>query len=864
MTEIRSCLRNRTAGGSVLWLSILVMLAWIAGWSLDASADQALLRSVVLQDNPAGVRIEVTRKAVTKIIRVDVNEVLIAFKDLQPGPEFKVTGDRGTLIEAVDVEPLSSNVLAVVVTGARPFERVDSGWDSKGLTMTVTFGPGMAAGKTGGPVIKKPRFVKPRPVPGTPAPPPPPEKAPEPAPPAAGPEIQPKPSARTGDIAERRAPSPDAADKSYIPPTRESSPFAGDVSDLLASLDMSTCRSIGIDRSVELLKKGFHEKAFDLIDQEMAFAEGSCLEPVLFLRAYAYFRLINLEDAEQLLAAVGLFQDAMVTFPDSRLMPFALTAVGILQRHLNNPAAAEGFLTLVKDGFMDYPGIQEVLYHLAKIYADKGYNDKALDYFKAVFENYPESKYTVDAGIGMGKALLKKLHYIDAISILSYLIASNPEKIYDSPDLLVNMGNANLKLGRGGVARDNLIRAYNLFPEITGRDVIMSSIGDTYAMEGDTARAMNIYRFVMTGFPGTEGFVTSAIGLARHLKDRAEREKLYEMIKTEYPDHTMASIAMMRLAEIYENAGEYIRCIEEIENLLARHPRGLRYEAVKLMQKAYELLFEKQVETGQNSQVLKRYEGKKELLDRMESKALFLQVGLAYKGVQLYEPAFNELIKAYKLFRKASRPPELLIALGISMDETGRDSDAVNILKGFTERFPERPERVEAWSRLGLISLEKEQYGPAAAQFDEAYAASSDYLEKGTILLKKAGVYTRQKQWDKASSILFQATQDFASAPGKNYGMLSQSYKGLGESYVQQKLYIKAAEAFSTALTFSDATKADADLGFMLGDAYQKGNALDKAKEAFTRLVNTDDSIWSRLAQERLTTLELAEKVKES
>ena len=50
----------------------------------------------------------------------------------------------------------------------------------------------------------------------------------------------------------------------------------------------------------------------------------------------------------------------------------------------------------------------------------------------------------------------------------------------------------------------------------------------------------------------------------------------------------------------------------------------------------------------------------------------------------------------------------------------------------------------------------------------------------------------------------------------------------------------------------------------MVGDAYQKGNVPAKAREAFEKVVATDDSIWARMAKERLDTLDLADRVKRS
>ncbi len=47
-------------------------------------------------------------------------------------------------------------------------------------------------------------------------------------------------------------------------------------------------------------------------------------------------------------------------------------------------------------------------------------------------------------------------------------------------------------------------------------------------------------------------------------------------------------------------------------------------------------------------------------------------------------------------------------------------------------------------------------------------------------------------------------------------------------------------------------------------ESYQKGNILPKAKKAYQQVAQTYDSVWARLAQQRLNTLELAESVQNS
>jgi tetratricopeptide (TPR) repeat protein len=475
-----------------------------------------------------------------------------------------------------------------------------------------------------------------------------------------------------------------------------------------------------------------------------------------------------------------------------------------------------------------------------------------------------ENSYILDAGIGYGKALFKKRQYLNALMVLNYVTASNPKKVYDAPEVLLHIGNANFEVGESRLARQNLNRVLNLFPEIEGRDVILNKIGDTYGMENNKEKAVKVYELVREKFPDSEGYIASSIGIARYLATDPEKVEIYKMIKARFPEHSFARIAMMRLAEIYQANEEYDKCIKEIEDLLSTHPRGLRYEAVKLMQRAYEALFQKQLKADEYTRVLNRYELEHERLDRMGSRKIALTVGLAYLQAKLYEESFNHLINAYKQYPRASRSEQLLLGLGIAMDESGRKEDALKLLNGFAKRFPKSRDQQQALSRAGEIYLDQKNYTLAGQKFHQAFKTAKNPIDRGRMLMSRSNVYEKKGDMETASNLREKAIREMALASGENYEVLTRAYKELGRTYAFLKNYVRSADAYLKALSFSKNDQEKANLGFLLGDAYQKGNIIPKARQAFQQVVTSYDSVWARLAQQRLNTLDLAEVVQNS
>ncbi len=842
-------------------------------------AKQATIKEIRIQQHPYSVKFFISNTIPIKVIQVEKRELLVALKNATFEQGFAIRGKDPSSIKQVAIEKLPGNVIAVILTSAKSIKSVRSGFNSSDSSFTINLEK----------QDKSPVSVIKSPVPDT-------TKqesteqnskganalkdvqAEKKVPLAAPAEIEPKkleppvikPTPPTSPTPKANAkisePEKIVSANVFIPSKREQSKFKGDIGDLVKIIDSAECESKQLDNSIILLKKGLFKEAFDVLDQYIFQENFTCLEEANFLRAYAFFKSLDLEpiDFAQMIMAERNFQDALVSYPKSKYVPFGYSAIGIIQSKLNNISAAEGYFNIVKQAYLAYTGLPEIMYYLAGIYDEKGFLDKSLRYYKQVFEDEVENNYIADAGIGYGKALYKKRQYINALTVLDHVVEIAPKKVYTTHEILFHIGNANFEIGESKAARENLTRLLNLYPEIENRDVILSKVGDTYGMENNIEKAIIIYELVREKYPDSEGYIASSIGIARYLESDKERIEIYQMIKTKFPDNSFTRIAMMRLAEIYQTNGEYNKCIKEIEDLLSTHPRGLRYEAVKLMQQAYEALFKQQLKSDEYTNILNRYELEHTRIDRMGSRQIELRVGLSYLKANLYEEAFNHLIMAYKQYKRSNRSSELLFGLGVAMDESSRDDDALKLFNAFTKRFTKSKHLVEVYSRIGDIYLKKDKFKLSSQNYSSAYKKAKSHYDKGGILMLHANVYDKKGELNTAANLREKAIKEIALASGENYGILADSYKQLGRTYISLKQYVNAADSYFKALSFSESDQEKANIGFLLGDAYQKGNILMKAKEAYEQVTASYDSVWARLAQQRLNTLELAQTVQSS
>ncbi len=852
-----------------------LILFRVMGWASPCLAQGALLKKIRISSSPLALTLDLSRKVPVKVIQIEGKEVLVALKNVRTARDFRIQGKKGSGIADIGFQDLDGDVLAIVVSGTMPFAVKGHSFDASGSRLSVNLGsaappkvrPPVVSGtgnksskKTGSSFADAAKTEKKAVVSSASSAVPVKTKPPENT--AVQAEKKPRPS--SGSVPEPASVLANTVNK-MTPPVYHPRPqpvgvFQGSLEDIYGILSKELCmEEPTLQDALVLLKKHAYEKSAEILDQYLLNERARCNGPARFLRAIAHYRGKEALDDTIRLNTLHLFQEAVLVDPASPLNAFAFTAMGMIHLDLKNPYASLGYLNLVKHRYPDYPGMPEVKYHLARIYETQGFLDKAKRYYQEVFQAPVRNVYVNEAGFGYAKTLFENKQFFDALSILNYLTRRNPKQAYESPEFLLYMGNANFELGYSRAAREDYIRGINVFPDIAQKDILLSRIGDTYAMEDNRDKAIKFYELVRNSFPESSGYITASMGMARYLPTDAERVKIYEMIKSEFPKNTYARIAMMRLAEMYQKNGEYNKCIREIEDLLSTHPKGLRYEAVKLMQKAYEALFQSRLREGDYTGVLQRYEQEQIKIDKMESKKLSLYVGSAYLEAKLYEQAFNHLINSYKRYKRNQRPPELLFGLGTAMDETRRDEDALKLFAGFVRQFPAHTYRVPSLVRMGEIYMNKGKFALAEARLKKAFSISRDDMEKADILFLQAQVSEKANELSKAVRYRRMGIEHIAAAPGTHYPLLAKAYKDLGAVQARARAYIHAAEAYARALDFSQEEEGKDNIGFLLGDAYQKGNIVTKAREAFEQVARNYDSVWARLAKQRLETLSLAQ-----
>ncbi len=812
-----------------------------------AAPRQNVINQIRLHDFPQRMYLNLNQQSLYKIIQVEKNEMIIAFKDVGIADNIIKKGSASSFIQNIRIEKLQNNVTMLVIKTTPELKKTDADWDGLSNTLIVNFyfEKLKQKHKKRKPLKKKPdekhTIYKNQ-----------------------SDSDKPKEISKASASINKEIIEEPPSIKEEVNPDPPSDLSGGRIDDILIELSTESC-----------LAKSEFKKIFDeLTNGDWKSAENAlngflktnaietCKELSYFLRAYCSYKQTDSDKEESVLESISICQEAVNYFPDSKYQPYGMAILGKQYLKLNSIAEAKGYFKIVLDKYPQYRGTPEIIFELGILDQNANYSRSAIEHFQKILSNYPKSVLVADANLELGKTLFKMNNFSKAIEHLNFIIKEHPQVIYDSFEVLLYIGNSYYHMGNYKEARKILEKAYNLFPEIDSSHIVLTRIADTLADENQNEKAKKLYQLVINKYPGSDGFVISSVRLAKYLATREEKEKIYNHIIENYPENPMANLARLRIAEIQNKAGEYKQSIETINEIFLNNPQALKQEALFLKQNSFESLFKWMLEKGNYPEVLSMYEKDKRSLDTYENPNLFSLVGESYFQGHLYEGAAKLLLEAENQTRDTKKPDKYTYMLGVALQESGNTEKSLTHLNRYTKENPNSEFTSDAFRRIARIENLKKNTQKVSQSLQTAFDRSQSEIEKADILIEHSNVYMKNNQYKESSTALIKAINILSSSPKSDKAMILTAYRELGKSYMVLNEFLKAADAFAMALKFTEADEDQIGLNYLLGESFSKGNHLQEASKAYQNVVSSGDSFWSKLASEKLKGLQINEKIK--
>lgn len=613
------------------------------------------------------------------------------------------------------------------------------------------------------------------------------------------------------------------------------------------------------------------------------YPKGKYAEKAYFLLAKSYEQFYSHAIPEHFTRVKNHYENAVYGFPSSRFVPTALLAIGDICRQANNNAEAMGYYNLVIQNKVDGHAAAEAMLKKGDMLMQAGNYAEALSHYESVVQNYPGSFGETAAHIGMAKALFELNSFSKSLILLTKL-AEDPENISNHHEILYYLGNNYYQMSDYAKARVHLYRYYNIQPDNHESHLVLSRIGDTYREEGRFGDATKIYRWVLDRFPQTEGALISLTRLAEQQEQNELKIKRDNLISVNFIDekidpprkiyerviheavrtnkqNPLVEYALLKLALLHRKEKDYVNSLEILKSLLKSYPHSkLRRDTLTALNDTFMAVVGDEAKKENYIGIVNSYHREKELIDRLDSPKALIAVARAFCKIGLQDTAADLYQKADAFLSEEEKPEDLLIFTARYHFENGRAQIALERINSLVAQFPTGEHAGEAYHLKGTIFQNQKKFRQAVEMFSFALKSNPGRADRVKILIDKARSQKADGQKAESLATLHEVENRVAKNPQETYF----AYEGIGEIYLGLDKPTEALVMFTHALKFEKDGSAALKLKLLTARCHEALNQKNEYAALYNQIAGLDDSLWSRVARERIEALQFEDMLKKA
>jgi tetratricopeptide (TPR) repeat protein len=600
--------------------------------------------------------------------------------------------------------------------------------------------------------------------------------------------------------------------------------------------------------------------------------QGRYDEKASFLLAKSYEHLKEPDIATYFEDVRNHYETFLNRFPASEYGGEALVAVGDLFFRIGHHAEAMGYYRLAFSRDKNSPAAAEALAGQMKIHMLKRRYDEALSVSNLFLQDHPQSPKTTDIKLETARILYVLNRFQESLTRLMDLQGDGLYSTYLRPDISLYLGYNGYQLGNFPMARENLFRFYNVTPRAEEIPLVLTKIGDTYRDEKCFDAASKLYRWVAERYPDSEGALISQIRLAelqeqgrktaqekgigfgarpgeRILSPREVYETMLQNATSKDGKNPLVALALLKLAVVYQEEGDYGSSLAMVKELLARFPgQQLQKETEHVLLKTLQGALNDSIGMEDYYGAIRFYYEEKELFHMADAPDLYLAIARAFLDIGLRDDATSLFKKAGSLLLDDEKPSDMLQFLALDLYRGGESDQALDKLNAAVRKGRDSDRVCEAYGLMGRILAERMQWEQALEAFDKALMHSSEPCIRSEILTEKASTQEAQGMKEVALTSARKAGRLIAECESPSLF----AYEGLGGLFSRLGRPEEALNVFTEATGRGAAEKGQERIRWKLAQTYEVLGEKEASLSAYRDLADLGDPLWSHLAKAKI------------
>jgi len=571
------------------------------------------------------------------------------------------------------------------------------------------------------------------------------------------------------------------------------------------------------------------------------------------------------------------YRKAIEKFPESEYVPHVNASIGDLFFDIGKYYDSLLYYELAKS--KKFEKNPKVLLKQGIAYSLVGKFDEAISIYDQVITKYPKSNYVLKSKCEKAKALYQKKSYTQSIELLNDIINIEPDEIYKNSDILLYSGYNFYETGQFLKAKESLLRILNYFPDIEVNHLILTRIADIYTEEGELAKAVKLYNWIMNTYPGTDGGLISALRLVEHVNVDPEKRfsrrviseitfnkipvEMYEDIIIKHENSPLAHLAMLKMAIQKHHEKNYEGSIESLKKILTKYPdTPLRQDIRVALRASITEMVRRDYKKGYAENVISIYNKYMDLLTLDDMNGDFMiMLANSYLKLNFFRRSKEMYESSKRHFMKKEWPADLIFGLGESFYFAKRYNEAMVHYKDFIAKFPQERRIPIAYYRTGRIQYDDKEYEKAIRTFELALQNRPDKEYVLDILILLGRALRINERYSRSVKVLKERIELFSETKDLPKDTIYDTYFELGESYYKLGDKKNGALAFEKALKFSKKGERFIRTQFRLAQCYQHLEVSDKAEKILSSIVEANDPFWSKVAKAKIQEIKMNKKL---
>lgn len=578
----------------------------------------------------------------------------------------------------------------------------------------------------------------------------------------------------------------------------------------------------------------------------------------LYQEADEYYRRHSNALRDHGTSIINRYKAALASAPDHPAKPLALYRCGESASALGGLIMAEGFFRRLISKYPDNRLVGAAWLQIAKNKVQMEQYGEAIRAFQAALRGQLDRAERIEADYYIGKCFTLIGDHEQAITALTRCLDQDPEYYLEKPDLLQSLGESYF----AGKDYQNSLKYLFWYLNIgvekpKDQNLALARIAEGLQHQGESRLADRLNRYIRSYLPDSDGAVISRIREAERLeKEGAEGLKaalaVYQKLAEKNLSGNIFHLIKFRMAYTYWKLGELEKGLTLVDQFMEENPGSnsmdefytLKHDLLKgLIQRAYS--------ADNYLEIAAIDQRNNDLLHLETDPQLGAMIAKSYEEVKLYPSAvsiYKRLIQDDSSDRKGTW---LLAAAKCSLEMKEWD-EAVQ----YCDSIKNPALNKEKAGVLARVYFARKKYAEAAASFEYLLAGRKDYSKVDwQVLVDYISCLMALGRYQTALTYLQKASEHPAEGEQQHHLEICLL---LGKCYEELNDPQDALPFYEEALQLIPEQDRKDYVIYKIAKLYRRSGKIEQARDMFTQLLGSTQSLWQAVAKEQLNDITIA------